>query len=266
VIAYRIPGLARDPLALEGALVAALWSGGAQGVSVDGDDVVAYFAAAIADLPGEGGWEEVDRRDYVAAYYADLAPVDTGVIVVAPTHRNATLRAGQQVIWLDPGMAFGTGHHETTAMALAALGRLDLIGKRVLDVGAGSGVLAIAATLLGARDVVGIDVDPDTLPVARANAARNRSPARFVAGAFGEVDLGRFDVVVANLQAEIFAEIWDPLAAVLAPAATLLMTGILDVREEAFRSDAARFAERVGGRLDGIDRAGAWSLHRLVGS
>ena len=262
MIAWRVAGLGRDPLALEGALVAEWWQQGACGVMVDGDDLIAYFPERLSTL-GAGTWEEVDTTDHVAAYFAGLHPVDAGAIVVAPTHRTATLRAGQQVLWLDPGMAFGTGHHETTALALAALGRLDLAGKRVLDVGAGSGVLAIAADKLGAAEVLGIDIDPDTVPVARANAERNRSRARFEAGAFGAVDVGRADVLVANLQAEIFSLCWDAVAAAAAPGATLLLTGILDLREAAFAAELAGFCAVWGAKSVAVDRAGPWSLHTV---
>lgn len=261
--AYRLTGAARDPLAAEGALAAALWDAGATGVAEEGPDLVAYFVDAPAgSLPSGGAWEELADVDHVAAYHAALGAVDVGPLVVAPTHRDATLRPGQTVVWLDPGMAFGTGHHETTRLALEALGRLDLRGRRVLDVGAGSGLLAIAADRLGAADAWGLDVDPDTVPVARANARANFSRARFVAGGFGEVPVAEpVDVLVANLYAELHAAFLDGYLAVVAPGADLLLTGILDPRDALVRAAVAACGDAVA--TVGWVRDGDWWLAHL---
>jgi ribosomal protein L11 methyltransferase len=256
--AWRLPGAAATPLGAEGPAAAALWEAGATGVWIDGADLVGYFHEPPADPPGCGRWDPEDDVDHVAAYLATLLPVDAGGVVVAPTHRPATLRAGQQVVWLDPGMAFGTGHHETTRLALEALGRLPLAGRRVLDVGAGSGLLAIAADKLGAADAWGLDVDPDTVPVARANALLNRSRARFEAGGFGELPVDPpVDVLVANLYAELHAAFLPAYAAVVTPIADLLLTGILGPRAHLVRRALPPDLRLVEERSDGD----WWLLH-----
>lgn len=267
--AWRLAGAAAAPLAEEGAEAAGLWEAGATAVWIDGRDLVAYFPDHFgATPPGAGRWEDVPDVDHVAAYLAGLAAVDAGAVVVAPTHCEAVLRAGQQVVWLDPGTAFGTGHHESTRLALEALGALPLAGRRVLDVGAGSGLLAIAADKLGAADVLGIDVDADTVPVARANAERNRSRARFVVGAFGEVALEPVDVIVANLYAELHAPWLAAYAALTVPGGDVLLSGILDPRHELIR-DALELLDAEGDpcapRLAWVDarRDGAWWLVHL---
>jgi len=224
-VTFRFPGT----LEASEAETALLWEEGCRAVVQEGPEVVAYFEAPV-DLPLEGRWEEVTDYDWVADYYAGLGPVEVGPLVVAPTHREVTLRPGQRVLWLDPGMAFGTGHHATTHLALAALGALDLSGKRVLDMGAGSGILAIAADLLGAEAACGLDIDPATLPVARANAALNRSRARFGEGSLGTEEVGCWDVIVANLFAELHAELAPAYARALRPGGSLLVTGILAER------------------------------------
>jgi ribosomal protein L11 methyltransferase len=156
------------------------------------------------------------------------------------------------VVWLDPGMAFGTGHHETTALALEALGRTPLLGRRVLDVGAGSGLLAIAADKLGAADAWGLDVDPDTVPVALANAALNRSRARFVAGGFGEAPIDPLvDVLVANLYAELHAAFMPAYVAAVASGGDLLLTGILHGRDDLVRAAVPPRLRLVDERRDG---------------
>ena len=215
---------------------ALLWDHGCRGLMQEGDDIVAYFDHAV-DLPLAGDWEAVDEVDWLEAYFAGLQSVDVGPLVIAPTHADVTLHAGQKPLWLDPGMAFGTGHHETTRMILRALGAADLRNRRVLDVGAGSGILAIAADLLGAADALGVDNDPDTIPVARANATLNRSRARFaratlddapaprpVAGAAGD----RWDAIVANLFAELHVALMGGYAARLASDGAIWLSGIAD--------------------------------------
>jgi ribosomal protein L11 methyltransferase len=258
VKAWRLPGAAAAPLAEEGPAAAALWEAGATAVWIDGSDLVGYFPPAADAPPGPGRWEPVDDRDHVAAYLASLVPVEVGVVVIAPTHREAVVRAGQQVVWLDPGMAFGTGHHETTRLALEALGRTPLLGRRVLDVGAGSGLLAIAADKLGAADAWGLDVDPDTVPVARANAELNRSRARFVAGGFGEAPVDPpVDVLVANLYAELHAAFLPAYAAAVTPGGDLLLTGILHGRDALVRTALPPRLRLVDERRDGD----WWLLH-----
>lgn len=220
--AFRIPDLTG-----ESAEVARLWELGCLGLVEEPGALVAYFDTRV-ELPFEGSWEELPQRDYVAEYQAGLDAVRVGRLVVAPSHRTVQAHDGDVLLWLDPGSAFGTGHHETTRLALAALTRLDLLGRSVLDVGAGTGLLAIAADLLGARSAHGVDVDAATVPVAWQNARRNLSRARFAVGSLELPTLpGRFDVVVANLYAELHARLMPDYLPRVAPGGRLLLTGIL---------------------------------------
>ena len=225
--AFRMLGHTEDPD------VARLWDYGCTGMLEDGDEIVAYFAAPFA-LPFDGTWETVGETDWVADYYRTLQPVVIGWLVVVPTHHTVTLGAPQRPLWLDPGMAFGSGHHETTSLALGALEQTPLRGLRVLDVGAGSGVLAIAADLLGAADAEGLDIDPATVPVAAANAALNFSRAHFSVGTLGD-GVAPADVIVANLFAELHAELAPAYFAALKPGGWLFATGILADREQVAR-------------------------------
>jgi ribosomal protein L11 methyltransferase len=239
VKAFRFAAdLERDPPE-----AAELWALGCRGLQQDGGDVLAWFDEE-RPLPLSGVWEDEDGTDWVAAYLAELAPVHLGMLVIAPSHAEVTVRVGQRPLWLDPGMAFGTGHHETTRMALAALERLDPWDRRVLDVGSGSGILAIAADLLGAREALGVDVDEATLPIARDNARLNRSRARFRAGSVEAAgQAGGWDLLVANLYAELHARLAPAYRAALAPNGRALLTGILAERaavvEEALADDWA---------------------------
>lgn len=201
-----------------------LWDYGCQGVWQDGEDLVAYFEERLA-LPLEGSWETTDDGLYIKQYYETLQPIYLHKLVVAPTHTEVTLKAPQKVIWLDPGMAFGTGHHETTRMALEALEGLELTGKTVLDVGSGSGILALAAELLGAT-ASGIDIDPSTLATAEENKKLNGSRAIFVEGTLDNITDQHADVIVANLFAELHVVLAHHYARVLRGKGILIITGI----------------------------------------
>ena len=225
--AFRMTGTTEDPD------VARLWDYGCTGILEADGELVAYFSAPVA-LPFDGTWETVGATDWVAAYHRTLQPVAVGRLVVAPTHHTATLGAPQRPLWLDPGMAFGSGHHETTYLALEALEQTPLRGLRVLDVGSGSGVLAIAADLLGAADAEGLDIDPDTVPVAEANAVLNFSRAHFSVGTLGD-ELEPADIIVANLFAELHAELAPAYFTALKPGGLLFVTGILADREQVAR-------------------------------
>jgi ribosomal protein L11 methyltransferase len=258
--AWRV-AVEHDPLAAEGPLAEALWDAGASGVWLDGRDLVGYFDDAALPPPIAGAWEPVEARDHVAEYFAGLQAVDAGAVVIAPSHRPVSLSPHQQVVWLDPGSAFGTGHHATTRMALSALGQLNLHGRRVLDVGSGSGVLALAANRLGAAEVLGIDIDASTVPVAEANASANHAQVRFEGMGFEPERLpGRFDVVVANLYAELHQQFAAGYHSVLVSSGDLLITGILHPREEGLR-------QLPGFALLSEERDDVWVLlhHRRVG-
>lgn len=222
VKAFRIPALTG-----ESAEASQLWELGCLGLVEEPGSLIAYFEEE-RPLPLAGTWEAVPERDYVAEYQAGLGPVRVGRLVVAPSHRTVEAADADTIIWLDPGSAFGTGHHETTRLALHALGEQDLQGRSVLDVGSGTGLLAIAADVLGASRAYGVDVDAATIPVARENARRNLSRARFALGSVDHPALpGKFDVVVANLYAELHAQLMQEYVRRLLPGGRLFLTGIL---------------------------------------
>ena len=206
-----------------------LWQAGCEGVWQDGDEVVAYFPDRQA-LPVAGAWAPADDEDYLARYYADLKPVYLKTLVVAPTHTEVGLSAGQKPLWLDPGMAFGSGHHETTYLALQALEALTLRDKDVLDIGAGSGILALAADLLGCRSAEGIDIDEATLSVAEENARLNRSRAVFEHATLANVAAESADVIIANLYAELHQQLEPDYTRVLRSEGELIVTGILEAK------------------------------------
>jgi len=134
---------------------------------------------------------------------------------------------GRVGVIIDPGMAFGTGHHATTRACLELLEARVQPGSLVLDVGTGSGVLSIATLLLGAERAVGVDVDAIALEAARGNAARNGVAERFsVAASLEGVD-DLFDLALANIQANVLAELEPELSARVKPGGLLIASGLL---------------------------------------
>jgi ribosomal protein L11 methyltransferase len=126
---------------------------------------------------------------------------------------------------LDPGVAFGTGSHPTTRLCLEWLASLPLEGAHVLDYGCGSGILAIAAARLGARAVIGTDIDLQAIDASVANARRNGVLAHFVAP--DALPSARFDIVLANILANPLIVLAPALARRIAPRGSLLLSGIL---------------------------------------
>lgn len=174
------------------------------------------------DLDLDGTWEQVPAGGWDEAWRARLEPVEVGPFLVTPPWRST---GADREIVIEPAQAFGTGHHETTTGCLRALCDLDLAGRSVLDVGTGTGILAIAAARLGADPVVACDVDPVAVCTARDNAELNGVAVTVVRGSVEDVDAharkararrtadgsradgGRFDVVVANLSTRVLRDL-----------------------------------------------------------
>lgn len=167
----------------------------------------------------EQAWHEVWKQSWQPQLHA-------GGLCVCPTWCTPPPQA-TRVIWLDPGGAFGTGTHETTALCLDWLaGAHGLRGASVLDFGCGSGILAIAAALLGAVRVSAVDIDPEAVAVARANVALNRVEDRI---ALGQPDSasGAHDILLANILLEPLLALAPRFAGLLADGGSLVLSGLL---------------------------------------
>ncbi len=137
-------------------------------------------------------------------------------------------------ITMDPGLAFGTGTHETTALCLELLDSLVQGGERVLDVGTGSGILAIAALKLGAREADGVDIDPMCVRTAGENAERNGVDGRFrvLVGDLSDKAEGVYDIITANIVAAAILSLAQAVPALMAPGAKFICSGIIDERKD----------------------------------
>jgi len=174
---------------------------------------------------------DVEDDDWAARSQAQLRAVTIGRLVVAPPW-DAKRGTRPLLVIIQPSMGFGTGHHATTRLTLKALQDLPLDNRTVLDIGCGSGVLAIAAVKLGARAAVGIDVDPDALENAKENATLNELGDRveFKLGDFREMSL-RADIVTANLTGGLLERSAAQLAATVEPGGYLVVSGFMDVEK-----------------------------------
>ena len=174
-------------------------------------------------------------------------------MVVCPTWREHDARPDEVVIHMDPGMAFGTGHHPTTRMCLEVIERTVRRGDRVLDLGCGSGILSIAAVKLGAAGAVGLEIDPVAVSAGRKNIALNdaENAIELVRGTLPSPSAppASFDLVAANISARVVVDMADRLAECAADGATLLVSGVLDERAdevvEALGAAGVSVAERL---------------------
>lgn len=178
---------------------------------------------------------DVPDEDWAARSQASLTAVTAGrFIVTPPWDIPPTPPPGTTVIVIEPSMGFGTGHHPTTRLCLRLLSELDARGRRVVDIGTGSGVLAMAAALDGASDVVGLDVDQDAIDSARTSAALNPLPPviRFEVGDFRSSPPAPADIVLANLTGGMLRTTAAALMGLRRAGGTLVISGF-DESEEA---------------------------------
>jgi ribosomal protein L11 methyltransferase len=229
IVRAYLPG--HDPRAVREAVAAARTALG---------HLQAFGLRPIADLTTR----VVHEADWAQAWKAFFPVLHIGRrVVIRPTWRRHRRATGEIVLALDPGMAFGTGLHPTTRLCLEGLERLADEGllthgsardgsARVLDVGIGSGILAIAAGLFGAGELVGVDPDPIAVDASIANARRNRLAGRLSVRA-GSLPSGSgpFDVVCANLIASVLVSLASQLRDELQPGGSLLASGIFIDRE-----------------------------------
>jgi len=196
--------------------------------------------ADIAERPRPRPLPDADWR---TSYRAHFRAWTFGRLHWVPVWERDAFRLpeGHSVVWLDPGMAFGTGNHETTRLCIERLVEFEAEcgheGIRVLDAGCGSGILALSAARLGFRDVTGFDSDPEAVRVSIENAELNGAPGiRFMMSGLPEgLGAGGAGIVLANIQADVLIRFSRELAAAVAPGGMLAMSGILSAEAGAVR-------------------------------
>jgi ribosomal protein L11 methyltransferase len=202
-------------------------------LAADVDAALDGLAAAGRVLPPHETFT-VAEQDWVRATQAQFGPLRIADRLWIIPSWCAPVDATAINLWLDPGLAFGTGSHPTTRLCLRWLARELHAGESVLDYGCGSGILAIAASRLGAGRVVGTDIDPQALAASRANALRNGVDATFLApDRLAADERTPFDLVVANILANPLQVLAPALAARVRGGGRIVLSGILDAQAAA---------------------------------
>jgi ribosomal protein L11 methyltransferase len=203
----------------------------------------------------------VDDADWTDAWKRHYVPQRIGRVVIVPSWVSHEGGPADAVIILDPGMAFGTGLHPTTRACLALLQEVAPMPARALDVGCGSGILALAALRLGAETAVGYDTDSLAVDAARANAERNGLDGRLEVrhGTLPEAATERFPLVLANLVAALLVDLAPRLAAHLASGGALVASGIIPGRAD----EVVQAFEATGLMVTDTRDDGEWVALRL---
>ena len=193
--------------------------------------------------------EGLREEDWAESWKRYYHPIPLGKVTIVPAWQDYSAKDGEIVVRMDPGMAFGAGTHETTRLAVLLLEETISGGEKVLDVGTGSGILAIVSEKLGASLARGYDIDPVAVRVAKENAEENGTKNV----AFGVSDLlasvekpaGGYDLAVANIVADVLLRMAPDLPACLRPGARLICSGIIESRLPELRAGmvAAEFRE-----------------------
>ena len=209
-------------------------------------EVAAYLDALALRQPGLAlqapELSSVSTEDWSTSWKVNFKPLRVGRLLIVPSWEEPQPRPNDIVLRLDPGMAFGTGGHETTRLCLELLEQImdntpTLLSPSVLDLGTGSGILAMAAVQLGAGRVSAVDIDPLAIEVALENLAINGLSGQIECSTTPLESLeGSYDVILANILAEELVRLAPHLINRLSPGGSLVLSGILEEKEALVRS------------------------------
>ena len=229
------------------------------------DEIIAYINEKVEEIKalgidvGEGKveFEKMYEEDWANNWKKYYKPSKVGEkIVVKPIWEEYEAKDEELVVELDPGMAFGTGEHETTRMCIQALEKYVQKDSTVFDVGCGSGILAIAAAKLGAKLAVGVDLDPVAVESAKENVGFNNiDNIEVLHGNLIEVIDGKADIVVANIIAEIICILTEDVSRVIKPNGYFITSGIIHDRVEMVTNKL----EECGFEVVKVNKDGEWN-------
>lgn len=204
----------------------------------------------------------VNEEDWSTAWKKYYHPTKVGQrLVVVPCWEDYTLKDGEVRVTLDPGMAFGTGTHETTRLCMQLLEEVVKPNTSMLDIGTGSGILAITALLLGAKAAVGVDIDELSVKIAQENADLNHvgEQIKLVCGDLTDKISGRYDVLCANIVADVIIRLSRDVKQFMHENSVLLVSGIIDERCD----EVAEALESQGLALEQSVTENGWVAMRL---
>lgn len=191
---------------------------------------------AAAGIENEIDLTQCKNADWENNWKQYFHPIKIGErLLIRPTWEDEYDAEGRAVLHLEPGLAFGTGSHETTRLCLEALEKNIKGGEKVLDVGCGSGILAIASLLLGAESATGVDIDELAVKTAEENGKMNgfgSDRLTFIHGDLADKVSGKFDIVVANIVADVIIMFCKTVPEFMADNAVFITSGIVDIREQ----------------------------------
>ena len=200
----------------------------------------------------------MEEGEWMELWKSHFSVLHMGRIVVRPPWLEYAAKAGEVVIGMDPGMAFGTGHHPTTRACLELLEDLGHPGMDVLDVGCGSGILSIAAAKLGARSVFALEIDSESLRVVKQNIRDNGTGQniRVAEGSLPHADVqaDNFDIAVANISSKVVSEVSGELVRAVRPGGKIIASGMLLDNKEAVEQALTS----AGGSLEKTVVDGDW--------
>lgn len=231
------------------------------------------LASAAAGVTGEPRLRELADQDWKESYKEHFQPWSIGPLHWVPRWLEDTyeLPPGHQAVWLDPGMAFGTGNHATTRLCVEQLlawrgEGSDPASASVVDAGCGSGILAISAAKLGFQRIHAFDIDEEAVRIAQENAAANRVDDR-IEFRVGDLETGfrglRYDCVLANILAKTLLDFPQQLVEATAPGGWLALSGILSEEAETVRRRFAQFGALDDGHVTRLEE---WSALRFIKS
>ncbi len=221
------PGLGETPL-WDSTKVTALYDAG-----VNTKAITQQLGEQLGDIFQQHQWEQLEDKDWEREWMQNYQPIQCGEkLWICPSWLTPPDPAATNLM-LDPGLAFGTGTHPTTFLCMQWLAEQDFSGKRVVDYGCGSGILAITTLLLGAESAIGVDIDPQALLATRDNAQRNQVPSAKIPVYLPKAcPKEPADIVVANILAGPLAELAPTLSALTVPGGKLCLSGILASQAE----------------------------------
>lgn len=168
-------------------------------------------------------------------------------LAIVPSWEKYDNKQNRTLLHIDPGAAFGTGTHATTSLCLEPLEKISAEGKTTLDIGCGSGILAIASVLLGCESAVGVDIDAQSVKTAKENAEINgiENRTEFIVGDLAEKITDKYDIVCANIVADVIIRLFDNVRDYMKADARLLISGIIDIRADEIERQAEKHGFKI---------------------
>lgn len=214
-------------------------------------------------IPFEAGSLGVDDTDWNENWKKYFHTIEIGEkLAVVPSWENYENRQNRTVLSIDPGAAFGTGTHATTSLCLELLQDFVKNDTKMLDIGCGSGILALASVLLGAEKAFGVDIDAQSVKTAKENAVINKidNKVSFEVGDLTEVVSGKYDVICANIVADVIIRLLPDAKNFMTDGGVLVVSGIIDIRKD----DVLKAVEENGFRVSRERYRDNWCAFVLV--